>query len=409
LQPEVSDDRAQIQPGDRTVLIVEDDIHFAPLLLNAAREKGFKGIVATSGEAGLALARKFTPDAITLDLRLPGMDGLTLLDLLKRDSHTRHLPVHVVSVAQEDRQRVLSLGAVAFSPKPVTPESLKAAFANLKDFVARKTRNLLVVEDNEAERQSLVELLQAEGVDVTAVGTGAEALTALQSQPFDCLVLDLRLPDLNGFEIMAKIRQEPALSQLPIVIHTAKDLTEEEEMELRKAAETIIVKNAQSAERLLAEVTLFLHQVEKDLPEPRRRMLQQVQQTAPGLAGKKVLVVDDDGRDIFALTSLLENHGMQVLHASKGKDSLEILKKEPGIDLVLMDIMMPEMDGYETMRLIRKIPKFTGLPIIALTAKAMKGDREKCIDAGASDYIPKPVDNEHLLSLLRVWLYQYMA
>ena len=400
----VSDDRSEVQSGDRTLLIVEDDVNFARILLELAREKGFKGIVATSGEEGWVLARRFKPDAITLDICLPEMDGWTVLDLLKHEPTTRHIPVHIISV-EEESQRSLHSGAIAYLTKPATKEALDEIFANMRRFIERRVKHLLVVEDDELQRKAVVELIGNGDVQITAVGTGAEALVALQAQRFDCMVLDLGLPDMTGFELIEQMKKEVEFT-VPIIIYTAKNLSRQEEIELRRAAETIIVKDVRSPERLLDETALFLHRVEASLPEPKRRILQQVRQKDPVLAGKKVLIVDDDMRNIFALTSVLEQHEMQVLYAENGKDGIEVLKHTPGIDIVLMDIMMPELDGYETIRIIRKIDQFKALPILTLTAKAMKGDREKCIEAGASDYIPKPVNTDQLLSLLRVWLYK---
>jgi HAMP domain-containing protein/CheY-like chemotaxis protein/GAF domain-containing protein len=401
----VPDDRAEIQPNDRVLLIVEDDPGFARILLDTAREKGFKGLIALRGDVGLELARQFKPDAITLDLQLPVVGGWTLLDRLKHDPATRHIPIHIISVADE-RQRGLQLGAIAYLQKPVTREALAEAFAGMKGFVERKVRNLLVVEDDETQRNSIVELIGDGDVVTTAVGSGAAALTALKENRFDCMVLDLGLPDMTGFELIEQIKRETDLSDLPIIIYTGKELTRKQETELRRMAETIIVKDVQSMDRLLAETALFLHRVEANLPPPKRQMLEQLYRLDPILVDKKVLIVDDDVRNIFALTSVLERHQMQALYAENGRDALELLQSTPDINVVLMDVMMPEMDGYETMRAIRKLRKFKSLPIIALTAKAMKGDREKCIDAGASDYITKPVDVEQLLSLLRVWLYK---
>jgi HAMP domain-containing protein/signal transduction histidine kinase/DNA-binding response OmpR family regulator len=404
LQP-LSDDREDIQPGDRVLLIVEDDINFARILLDMAREQGFKAIVALRSDTGLALAREFKPDAITLDIRLPVMDGWTVLDRLKHDPATRHIPVHIVSV-EEGRQRGLQLGAIAYLQKPVSREVLLSALTNMKGFVDRKVKNLLVVEDNEVQRNSIVELIGNSDVLTTAVSTGAEALEALKAGQFDCLVLDLGLPDMTGWELIEQIKQEVNLSRIPIIVYTGKDLTQQEETQLKRIAETIIIKDVRSPERLLDETALFLHRVQANLPQPKRQMLERLQQTDTVLAGRKVLIVDDDVRNIFALTSMLERYQMEILYAENGRDGIALLQNTPDIDVVLMDVMMPEMDGYETTRAIRKLSQFASLPIIALTAKAMKGDREKCIEAGASDYITKPVDTEQLLSLMRVWLYR---
>jgi CheY-like chemotaxis protein len=293
---------------------------------------------------------------------------------------------------------------MAHLAKPVDRESLEAAFSSLTGFIDRKVRNLLVIEDNDVERQSIVELIGNGDVRTTAVATGTEALAALANQDFDCLVLDLGLSDMTGFELLEKMKENPRLSQLPVIVYTGKELTKKQETELRRLAETIIIKDVKSPDRLLDETALFLHRVESNLPAEKRKMLEQLHQHDPSLAGRKALIVDDDIRNIFALTSVLEQHDMEVLYAENGKDGIRMLEEMPGVDVVLMDVMMPEMDGYEAMRRVRGVPRFKDLPIIALTAKAMKGDRQKCIEAGASDYITKPVDTEQLVSLLRVWL-----
>ncbi len=402
-QPEVGGDRDVIQPGDRFILIVEHDSKFADILLDVAHQKGFKGLITPRGETALELARRTRPDAITLDLLLPDMNGMVVLDRLKHDPRTRHIPVHIISV-DESAARGMKMGAFATLNKPVSKKALDEAIGSIKSFVDRQTKHLLVVEDNDFERGQIVNLIGDGDVHTTAVATAGEALAALQSQPFDCLVLDLRLPDMSGLELIEKIKKELGLRDLPIVVYTGKDLSPEEEGRLKELAESVIQKDARSPERLLDETALFLHRVESNLPPPARRILQQAHKTDPGLAGKKVLVVDDDLRNIFALTGILERWQMSVLRAENGKEALEILQQTPDLDVVLMDIMMPEMDGYETMRAIRARDEFLSLPIIALTAKAMKGDREKCLEAGASDYIAKPVSSEQLLSLLRVWL-----
>ncbi len=401
----VPDDRATITAGDRVLLIVEDDLNFAPILLDAARERGFKGVVATRGDIGLEMARHMRPDAITLDIALPTLDGWTVLDRLKHDPATRHIPVHIIS-ATDEVLRGLKLGAIGHLGKPATAEGLAAALATIGGFIDRTVKNLLVVEDNEVERNSIVELIGSGDIDTTAVATGAEALAALERTPFDCMVLDLGLSDMTGFDLLETMRSSPTLSLVPVIVYTGKELTKKQETELRRVAETIIIKDVKSLDRLLDETALFLHRVEGNLPEPKRKLLERLHHTDPALAGKKVLVVDDDMRNIFALTSVLEQYEMKVLYAENGKDGIDTLTNTAGIDVVLMDVMMPEMDGYEAMQAIRKMRKFKTLPIIALTAKAMKGDREKCIEAGASDYVAKPVDTEQLISLLRVWLYR---
>ncbi|MEG3908474.1 HAMP domain-containing protein [Microcoleus sp. w2-18bC1] len=403
--PLISDDRENIETDDRVLLIIEDDVNFARILLDMAQEQGFKGLVALRSDIGLAMAREFKPTAIMLDLNLPVMDGWTVLDRLKHDPSTRHIPVHIVSV-EEGRQRSLQLGAIAYLQKPVSREALSKALTDIKGFVERPVKNLLVVEDDETQRLSIVDLIGNHDVSTTAVGSGAEALAILKSGHFDCVVLDLGLPDMTGFELIEQIKQEATLKSLPLIIYTGKELTRSEETQLKRMAETIIVKDVRSPERLLDETALFLHRVQANLPEPKRQMLEQLYQTDSTLAGKTVLIVDDDMRNIFALTSMLERHKMKIEYAENGREGIAKLQNTPGINIVLMDVMMPEMDGYETMQAIRNMPQFASLPMIALTAKAMKGDREKCIEAGASDYITKPVDTEQLLSLLRVWLYR---
>jgi CheY-like chemotaxis protein/HAMP domain-containing protein len=400
----LNDDRTSIQPGDRVMLIVEDDPHFARILRDFAHERGFKALLAMQGQTALALAKQYRPDAITLDMQLPDTSGWAILDLLKHDSTTRHIPVHIISVEEGEDERGRKLGALACTPKPVDKEALSQAFIRMEDFLARKVKNLLVVEDDPAERDRIVELIGHGDVQITTAANGSDALAALKQTHFDCLVLDLGLPDTTGYEVIEKIKKDPSLRALPIIVYTARELTQEENNRIKKAGKSVIVKDVRSPERLLDEVTLFLHRVEDDLPESKRKILEQVRKTDPLLAGKKVLIVDDDVRNIFSLTAVLERHRMQVLSAENGKDAIDLLKKTPDVEIVLMDVMMPEMDGYEAMRAIRKLPQFKSLPIISLTAKVMKGDREKCIEAGASDYIPKPVNTEQLLSLLRVWL-----
>ncbi len=399
------DDREEVEPGDRVLLIIEDDETFARTLLGLARERGFKGLVATAGAQGLELAKGAKPDAITLDLRLPDMDGWVLLDQLKHAPETRHIPVHIISGADEER-RGLELGAISFLQKPVTSEAVQEALGSIQAFLERRVKQLLVIEDDELQRRSIIDLIGNNDVHTSAVGSGAEGLAALDNHVFDCLVLDLKLPDMSGLDVIRAIKERPHLRRLPIVVYTGKELEKEEEAAIRQLADTIIVKDVCSPERLLDETALFLHRVESKLPPPKREMLRRVAQTDPALVGRKVLVVDDDVRNIFALTALLEQHEMRVVYAENGREALRKLEMEPGVDIVLMDIMMPEMDGYEATRQIRSLGKYARLPVIALTAKAMKGDREKCIEAGASDYITKPVDPDQLISLLRVWLYR---
>jgi len=307
---------------------------------------------------------------------------------------------------EEERQHGLERGAFSYMTKPVTTEGLETAFSKLQEFTRRNVKRLLVVDDDEVERNSIIELLGHEDVQITTAATGAEAWDLMNDRAFDCVVLDLRLPDISGFELLEKVQNELSLRDLPILVFTGKDLTTDEEAQLRKIAKSVIIKGVQSPERLFDETALFLHRVITQLPQEKQQMLDRLHRTDEALASKKVLVVDDDVRNIFAITGLLERHNMQVLSASNGREAIKILEQTPDVSMVLMDIMMPEMDGYETMKVIRQEPRHKLLPILALTAKAMKGDREKCLEAGASDYIAKPVDTDQLLSLMRVWLHR---
>jgi len=402
----VEDDHENIEPGDRTVLIIENDANFARILLDQAREKSFKGIVSLDGDNGLALAQEYRPDAITLDIDMPGMDGWKVLERLKRNPQTRHIPVHIIS-GVERRQQGLRAGAMAYLAKPVSKETLDEAFARIARFLDDVPKHLLVVEDDATQRDAIVELVAHEDVEITAVDSAEAAMEQLSSDKhYDCVVLDLGLHDMSGFDFLERVKSDPSMSEIPIIVYTGKQLTGPEETRVKKYAETIIVKDVKSPERLLDETALFLHRVEAKMPDTKRRMLEHLHDADAVIAGKRVLIVDDDVRNIFSLTSVLEDHGMDVRFAENGKDAIATLEEDSDVDVVLMDVMMPEMDGYDTMKAIRAIPRFKLLPIIALTAKAMKGDREKCIAAGASDYIMKPVDTEQLISLLRVWLYK---
>ncbi|MDX6423984.1 MAG: hypothetical protein QOI67_1455, partial [Gaiellaceae bacterium] len=406
LPSEVPDDREQLSDDDRVVLVVEDDAEFARTVQEVARERGFKTLVALRGDTGLALAHEYKPDAIVLDLKLPVIDGATLLDRLKHHPATRHIPVHIVS-GGDGRQQALRAGAVAFLEKPVQREGLEDAFASLATFIDRGVRNLLVVEDDESQRKAIVELVGVgDDVNIVAVGSTDEALAALEATRFDCMVLDLKLPGKGGFSLLERVKKSEEHRGVPVIVYTGKDLTRQEETRLKKYAETIIVKDVRSPERLLDETALFLHRVESHLPPERRRVLEQLHSADAVFQGRKILIVDDDVRNVFALASVLEGYGMEVVYGENGREGLAKLEEHPDVDLVLMDVMMPELDGYETTRAVREQDRFKKLPIIALTAKAMKGDREKSIEAGASDYITKPVDTDQLLSLMRVWLYQ---
>lgn len=399
----LNDDRQRIQPGDRVLLIIENDQAFARILMDLGREHDFRVLAAVRGDVGLQMARQHRPDAITLDLDMPGLDGWNVLDRLKHDASTRHIPVHVISVT-DDPHRGMRLGAKTFWAKPSDKADLDTAFDAIKEFSDRKLRTLLIVEDDDVQRTTLVELIGDRDIEITAVATGEEAIQQLGDKPFDCIVLDLGLSDMSGLQLLEKMRSDKAMSQVPVIVYTGKELSKTEEAELRQLAQTIIIKDVKSPERLLDETTLFLHRVESSLPPEKQRLLDSLHRSDPTLTGKKALVVDDDIRNIFALTSILERYEMDVQYAENGHDALKMLNENPDIDVVLMDVMMPEMDGYEATRRIRDNSTFEDLPIIAITAKAMKGDREKCINAGASDYVTKPVDSDQLISLLRVWL-----
>jgi CheY-like chemotaxis protein/signal transduction histidine kinase len=405
LPERIPDDRDQLESGDAVLLIVEDDIHYAQILGELARSKGFKILIATRGADALSLAREYHPSAVSLDVFLPDMLGWTVLNHLKQDPGTRHIPVQLLTL-DEDRQHGLARGAFSFVTKPTTPAELDLALDRIKDYAAPRLKRLLVVEDNPAEQMSIRELLDHDDIEVTVLSTGAEALDALNDRNYDCVVLDLRLPDMTGFEVLEKLGERPELSELPVVVFTGKELTAEEDARLHTLARSIVVKGVESPERLLDETALFLHRVVASLPAEKQRMLQKLHGSDEALVGKKVLIVDDDVRNIFALSSVLERRGMIVLTAGTGREAIVTLENTPDVAIVLMDIMMPEMDGYETMQVIRQNALFRRLPIVALTAKAMKGDREKCLEAGASEYLAKPVNTEQLLSALRIWLHR---
>ncbi len=402
---QIADDRNNLQPDDAVLLIVEDDPHYARMLCDLSRDKGFKVLVALRGTEALALAREFHPTAVSLDVFLPDMLGWTVLNHLKQDPATRHIPVQMLTL-DEDRHHGLARGAFAFVTKPTSPEELQSALSRIKDYASPRRKRLLIVEDNPAEQLSIRELLGYDDIDVTVADTGADALERVSKESFDCVVLDLRLPDMTGFDILERMRDIPAAIDLPVVVFTGKELSPEEDARLHTLARSVVVKGVESPERLLDETALFLHRVVADLPQEKQKMLDRLHRSDEALIGKKVLVVDDDMRNIFALSSVLERRGMAVLTAGTGREAISMLESTPDVAIVLMDIMMPEMDGYATMQVIRQNPSFRRLPIIALTAKAMKGDREKCLEAGASEYLAKPVNTEQLLSALRMWLHR---
>ncbi len=402
---QIPDDRLEIQPGDAILLIVEDDPHYARILLDLARDKGFKVLLALRGDDALDLAKQYQPTAVSLDVFLPDMLGWNVLSQLKQNPLTRHIPVQIVTL-DEDRQHGLARGAFSFVTKPTTREGISEALAKIRDFSQPRRRRLLVVEDNKAEQLSIHELLGHDDIEIVNAATGKEALDILRREACDCVVLDLRLPDMSGFEVLECMRGEQALADVPVVVFTGRELSANEDAQLHTMARSIVVKGVESPERLLDETALFLHRVFSNLPAEKQRMLERLNSSDEDLVGRTVLLVDDDSRNIFALSSVLERRGMHVLTATTGSEAIELIEQTPELAIVLMDIMMPEMDGYQTIENIRGNPTHRRLPIIALTAKAMKGDREKCLEAGASDYLAKPVNTEQLLSALRMWLHR---
>ncbi|TAJ33933.1 MAG: response regulator [Reyranella sp.] len=405
LTDQFPDDRHELRPGDRTLLIVEDDPNYAGIMVDAAHAAGLKAVVTARGAEALDLALQYEPVAMSLDVFLPDMLGWNVLSQFKRTLETRHIPVQILTM-DEDRQQGLSRGAFSYLSKPTTTEGLNAALARINDYVQPRKKRLLIAEDDEAERMGVAALLEHPDVEIVTAASGAEALEKLRSGRHDCMVLDLRLPDMSGFEVLEAMQEEPALSDLPVVVFTGRDLSAEEEGRLHSMARSIVVKGAASPERLFDETSLFLHHAASALAPEKKKMLERLHDSDEVLAGRTVLVVDDDARNIFALSSALERRGLHVLTATTGHEAISILEKSPEVSIVLMDIMMPEMDGYETMALIRNNPELRRLPILALTAKAMKGDREKCLEAGASDYLAKPVDTDQLFSALRLWLHR---
>jgi signal transduction histidine kinase/CheY-like chemotaxis protein len=400
---EIDDDRNLIQPRDVVLLIVEDDATFARILLDMAHDRGIKALVALRGGAALALAREFVPSAVTLDITLPDMAGWTILDRLKHDPITRHIPVHIIT-GDENRRRGLALGAMTYLEKSMTRQNLNAAFDTIHQSVQLRQKKLLVVASTDSLENDWQAALGGTDVETIAVASGGEALAVMRQQYLDGIVIDLELTDISVPELVEEIHSQSSPLAPPIVVYSANPVKPDTEIQIRNLGREGVVRFADSLEFLLEETVLLLHRADADLSESQRQTLADARRHDDTLKGKKVLVVDDDVRNIFALTSVLEQHDLQVVHAENGRAGIEILLKTPGIDGVLMDIMMPEMDGYETMHAIRKIPEFRTLPIVAVTAKAMKGDRAKCIEAGASDYITKPVDLDQLFSVLRVWL-----
>ena len=399
--------RRRSDASERCILIIEDDANFAGILQTMVEERGFEALVAADGESGIAMARRFLPSAIVLDVMLPHIDGWGVMRSLKDNARTRHIPVHFVT-CMEDRQKAMAMGAIGFATKPVSMEELNGVFQSIEGSLAKSVRKLLIVEDNGDEAKSMVALLEEGGVEIAVAASGKAAIELLSSQSFDCLVLDLGLSDMSGFELLEYIQNLEGARRIPVIIHSGRELSHEDERKLRRYAESIIIKGVKSPERLLNEVTLFLHLVESNLHPNKQRMIRTAIDKEAMLEGRKVLLVDDDMRNVFSLTSLLAEKNMVVIEAENGKEAIARLEEHDDIGIVLMDIMMPEMDGYAAMREIRKNPRLANIPIIAMTAKALRGDQEKCMAAGASDYISKPIEVEKLLSLIRVWIFQHV-
>jgi CheY-like chemotaxis protein/nitrogen-specific signal transduction histidine kinase len=399
------DDRHAIEENDRVILIIEDDEAFAKTLLDFVRKKNYKGIIAHQGNTGLSFARHYKPDTIILDMKLPGMDGAEVLKKLKNDPGLRHIPIQIIS-GYDRRKEGLELGAFDFIRKPVTQSDIETAFDRMEKFTQKKLKKLLIVEDNKEQNNAIRELIGNSDIKLFSAYSGTEAYATLLKEKFDCIIIDLGLPDMNGFDLMEKIKANTDLEKIPVIVYTGKDLDKEEVARLNKLADTVVLKTANSIERLLDETILFLHYAESELPKEKQQIIRKLHRSDMVLKNRKVLLVDDDIRNIYSLTNALEEEGLICLNADNGKEAIEKLKEHTDIDIVLMDLMMPELDGFETTRQIRKTDKYAKLPVIALTAKAMKGDREKCLEAGFSDYISKPVNIDQLISLMRVWLYR---
>jgi CheY-like chemotaxis protein len=398
------DDRNELQQKDTVLLIVEDDANFAKVLSDVAHKKGLKCLIANDGRAGLKLALKYKPAAIILDLNLPDITGWNVLTALKDEPETRHIPVHIMSVEDETID-AFKQGAIGYLTKPVSPEDLDRVFQRFEGFTSKSVKKLLLIEDDTTLRYSVKKLLGSEDIEITEAGLGQTALDLLREQRFDCMILDLKLPDMTGFELLSIVHDDETIFRCPVIVYTGQALSKEENEILMKYTDSVVIKGVKSPERLLDETALFLHQVVADMPDDKQRTIRQLYDKDMLLAGKKILLVDDDVRNSFALSKLLTDKGVIVEMAENGQDALAVLEANRDMDLVLMDIMMPVMDGYETTKRIRQDSKFKNLPILALTAKAMKGDKEKCIEAGANDYLSKPIDADRLFSMLRVWLY----
>jgi CheY-like chemotaxis protein len=402
--PQFADDRSIPRDQVRRVLVIEDEPQFAHILYDLAHELGYRCLVAHGAADGFELATQFLPDAILLDMRLPDSTGLDVLQRLKDSPHTRHIPIHVVSAAEGVQGAALQMGAIGYALKPATRDELMKVFGRLEEKLTQKVKVVLLVEDDELQRESVIRLIGDDDIEIVAVGSGEEALELLRTRVFDCMITDLKLPDMQGSELLKAMAAEEIVSFPPVIVYTGRNLTRDEEAELQRYSRSIIIKGARSPERLLDEVTLFLHKVEAELSSERRGMLKTARGRDRIFEGRTILLVDDDVRNIFALTSALEQRGAIVEIGRNGREALARLDQVSEIDLVLMDVMMPEMDGLEATRRLRGDPRFEKMPVIAITAKATKDDREQCLAAGANDYLAKPVDLERLFSLLRVWM-----
>jgi CheY-like chemotaxis protein len=401
---DTGDDRSNIQATDKVVLIVEDDLRFSKILIEKAHTENLKAIVAMNYIEVFDFINRFTPIAITLDVKLPETSGWKVLDLLRNDLNYRHIPIHLIS-GEENRALALKRGARSFLLKPLEKESLDDLFRDIIEFNAKQVKQVLVIEDNELDSSQIAKILQEDNVLVSIAATGERALEQVSTKEFDCIILDYTLPDISGMELINKV---DALKKrlTPVIVYSAKDFNKNELNKLNRVSNSIILKGVNSLENLLEETILHLHINHKDLASEKRKLIENLRKREDILTAKNILVVDDDVRNLFALTSVFERYNINVITAESGKDAISILNENSNIDMVLMDIMMPEMDGYETTQKIRREHKNSSLPIIAVTAKAMKGDRQKCIEAGASDYITKPLKIDQLLSLMRVWFHK---
>jgi CheY-like chemotaxis protein len=402
---DIPDDREEINDGDKVILIIEDDVPFAKSLLKFTRKHGYKGIVAVRGDVGLELAQRYLPTAILLDIQLPVKDGWEVMEELKHHPYTRHIPVHIMS-SMEVKKESLRKGAVDFISKPFAIEQMTEIFGKLEDALKMYPKKVLIVEENPRHALALAYFLESSNI-VTAVKSNIdEGLEALKKEEVDCVILDMGIADVNTYDTLEKVKKTEGWENLPIIVFTGKNISKTEEQYIKQYADSIVIKTAHSYQRILDEITLFLHIVEENKSKSKEvKNVRKLVDLNEVLNNKKVLIADDDVRNIFSLTKALERHKMNVISAVDGKEALAKLEQHEDIDIVLMDMMMPEMDGYETTKRIRSNPKYRKLPVLAITAKAMLGDREKCIKAGTSDYISKPLDIDQLISLLRVWLY----